>query len=183
MEPDGLLPLRGAELVMPPPVGHAGELVGHGLGLYLLAVLIELDVGVHPGLDNQRVEGLYDIVHRPQGEAPLFVLDGSQAGNEDYRDVLGNQLLLQLFQQVKAVHIRHNHIQQNEGILPGAGLGQPVRRRVDSGYIIIIIQNGLQLGSLYNAVVNNQYLFHYYTPCPGFPPSWRLGRTTSGQAH
>lgn len=163
----GLLPFQGAVVVVPPPVGHPGKLVRHRLKLRLLSVLIQLDMGVYPGPDNQGMEGFYDIVHRPQGEPPLFMLDGGQAGDQDNGNPPGNHLILKLFQQVEAVHIRHDYIQQNERKISGAGLGQSIRRCVDSGDIIAVLQNGLQLGSLYKAVINNQYLFHIFSPCLG----------------
>ena len=99
-------------------------------------------MGVDPGLDDQRVEGLDNIVHGPQGEALLLVFNVVEAGNQDDRDVLGNDLFLKLFQQHEAVHIRHDHVQQHQGEFPGGGKAQPVLGGVDHGDVILLVQNG-----------------------------------------
>ena len=49
LQPRGLMPLCYAVLLIPAAVGDSGELVGHGLLLHLPAVVIQLDMGVHPG--------------------------------------------------------------------------------------------------------------------------------------
>ena len=160
LEAHSLLPLAGADAVVPPPVGHAGELVSHGLVLHLLAVLIELDMGLDPGLDNKRVEGLGDVVHGSQGQALLLMLNIGQAGDEDYGQVLGKDLLLQLFQQHEPVHLRHDHVQQDQGKIPRAGGVQSGLGRLYGSDVVVVLQNRFQLGGLYNAVVHNQYFFH-----------------------
>ena len=118
LQAGGLLPLGQAVEVVAAAVGNAGELVRHGLVLHLLAVLVQLDVGIHPGLDDQRVAGLADVVHRPQSQPPLLTLDVGEAGNQDDWNVPGDHLLLQLLQQHKTIHLRHDHVQQDQGIIP-----------------------------------------------------------------
>ena len=145
---------------MPPPVGHAGELVRHGLVLHLLAVLVELDVGVDSGLDDQGMAGLVDVIHRPQGQAPLLALDIGQAGNQNHGDMAGSNLLLQFFQQGEAVHFRHHHVQHNEGVVPSSGLGQTVLWRLHGRYVVVLREDIFQMCRLYQAVINNQNLFH-----------------------
>ena len=139
MQSGGLLPLHYAETVVPAAVGDSGELVGHRLGFHLLAVLVELNVGVDPGLDNQRVERLGNIVHRPQHKPPLLVLDGGEAGDQNHGEMLGEYLLLELLQQHEAVHFRHDHIQQNQGVVPSGGLGQSLRRRLHGGNVVFVL--------------------------------------------
>ena len=71
----------------------------------------------------------------------LFVFDVGQAGNQNHRDALGQDFLLQFLQQGKAVHTRHHDIQQDQGILRAGGLPQPVLRRLDNGDIVLVFQN------------------------------------------
>ena len=54
-------------------------------------------MGVHPGPDNAGVEGLGYVVHGPQGQAPLFVLNVVEAGNENHRRAPEDDLLLEHF--------------------------------------------------------------------------------------
>ena len=56
----------------------------------------------------------------------LFVLCIRQAGDQNHRDALGDDLLLQLFQQGESVHSGHHHVQKNQGIIFTARAGEPI---------------------------------------------------------
>ena len=142
MQADRLAPLCGTVLLILAPVGDACKLVGHGLLLHLPAVVVQLDMGVDPRLDDQRLEGLCDIVHSAQNEPPLFVRHGGQAGDQNDRDALGDDLLLQFLQQSKTVHSRHHHIQQNEREIFFVGQAQAVLRPLGDGNIVLVLQDG-----------------------------------------
>ena len=60
-EADGFPPLGQALPLIAPAVGHAGELIHHGLLLELHLVVVELDVGIDTGLDDHGAEGLCSI--------------------------------------------------------------------------------------------------------------------------
>ena len=171
MEPHGLVPLHDAVEVIPAAVGDAGELVSQGLVLHLTAVVVEFDVGVDPGLDDEGFKGLADVVHRPQDQAVLFVLLVGEAGDEDHRHALGDDLLLEFFEQGKAVHARHDHVQKDEGEALAACEAQAVLCGLGHDHVVIALQDGLEPGGLYGAVVHDQDLFHNHTPyLPGAPP-------------
>ncbi len=74
LETDRLPPARCALILISSPIGHTGKLVDHGPLLELHLIMIKLDVGVHPSLDDHRFKRLRDIIHRPQQESPLLVL-------------------------------------------------------------------------------------------------------------
>lgn len=105
-------------------------------------------------------ERLGDVVHRSQGQPVLLILDVGQTGNQDHRDALGDDLLLQLLEKGEAVHAGHDYVQQDEGKGLRAGAAEPVLRRLRDGDVVAALQNGLQLGGLQGAVVDNQYFFH-----------------------
>ena len=96
---------------------------------------------IDPRFYNPRVERLCNIIHRPQDQPILLVLNVSQTGDQDHRYTLGNDLLLQLFQQRKTVHPRHHDIQQDQGIIFSAGKAKPLLRRMRGGDLILILQN------------------------------------------
>ena len=164
VQPHGVLPPLQADGVVVPPVCHAGELVQGGLPLDLGAVLIQLDVGVDPGLDHQGVEGLGDIVHSPQGQPALLVLKIGEACDENDGDVLGGGVLLQQRQHLKAVDAGHNHVQKDQRVVAALGVVQPALGGVNRGDIIGVIQNRLQKISLNRAVVDNQNSLHGDAP-------------------
>ena len=167
LEADGLLPLVVAVQVVAAPVGHPCHGVHHRLLFHLGAVAVELDMGVYPGPDDGGMVGLGDIVHRPQHQASLLILRVPQAGNENHRHVLGDDLLLHLPQQIKAVHTWHDYVQQHQRKILHTGMVQPRLGGVDHRNVVILLQNGAQHIGLDRAVVNNQNLlpvFHISTP-------------------
>ena len=119
------------------------------------------------------MEGLGNIVHGPQGEALFLVLDVVEAGDEDDRRVPENDLFLKHFQKLKAVDARHNHVQENQGIVFGFCLCQTFLSRVHHGDFVIRLQNGAEEVRLDRTVVNNQNFFHNR-----FLPSWMRLRGT-----
>ena len=137
LEADGLPPAHQALLLVPAAVCHAGELIHHGLPPELHLVVVELDMGIHPGLDNHRAEGLGHVVHRPQQQPPLLVLDVRQAGQQDHRDKPGQLGALQLLQQGEAVHLGHHHVQQDQGKAPLLGGAQARLGGVAGGNVVI----------------------------------------------
>ena len=50
------------------------DVVMPGMDGFTLLILVELDMGVDPRLDNHRAERLGHIVHRPQKKPPLLIL-------------------------------------------------------------------------------------------------------------
>ena len=163
-ETDSVLPSGGALRLVAPAVGHAGELIHQGLLLELVLIAVELDVGVDPGLDDHRAEGLGDIVHRPQQEPPLLVLNVGQAGDHDDGDVPGQVRGFQLPDQGEPVHVRHHHVQQDQGIAPLLGGAEPVRCGLAHGDLVIVFQDRVKKLDLYGAVVNDQYPIHEVPP-------------------
>ena len=85
----------------------------------------------------------------------LLIRHPGQAGNQDHRDALGHDLLLQFFQQRKAIHTGHHHIQQNQRELTIFGGGQALLRSLRHGDIIFVLQDRLQLCRLYQAVIHD----------------------------
>ena len=140
---DCFAPFRGAVPFIPAPVGNPRQLVGHRLLLNLPAITVQLDMRVDPCLDNQGFKGLSDIVDRTQNETALLVCHAGQAGNQNDRDALRNDLFLQFLQQRKPVHPRHDHVQQNERKAPIACPAQSIFRPLSNGNIILVLQNGL----------------------------------------
>ena len=142
VKPDRLVPAGRAAVLVPPPVGHAGELVDHGLLPELHLIMVELDMGIHPGLDDHRVEGLGHIVHRPQQQPLLLKLDIGEAGEQDHRDVPGQVGGLQFPQEGEAVHFRHDDIQKDQGKVPLLGGAEPLLRRVAGGQLVLAPEDG-----------------------------------------
>ena len=160
MQPVGLIPPYDAVFLIPAPVGDPRKLVGHGLLFHLFAVLVQLHMGIDPRPDNQGVEGLRYIVHGSQDKPALLAGHVGKAGDQDHRHVLGGIIVLELLQQRKAVHPRHHHIQQDQREIPLPCKAQPLLPLLCNGDVILVLEDGLQLGRLQGAVVNNQNFFH-----------------------
>ncbi len=58
------------------------------------------------------------VVNCTQGKSQLLMFDIGKAGNQYHRNTLGYNFFLQFFQQRKAIHPRHNHVQKNQGKFP-----------------------------------------------------------------
>ena len=156
----GFPPACSAFALISAPVCHAGELVDHGLLFKLHLVMIELDMRIYPCPDNRRIKRLCDIIHRAKHQPPFLILRIGQAGNEDYRHIPGKFHVFQLLEKHKAVHLRHDHIQQNQGISPFYHSLQSFLRRMANRYPVILLQDRTQKFTLYRTVVNHQYSIH-----------------------
>ena len=111
-------------------------------------------------VDPRLYEGLCNIVNRSQHKPALLMLYIGKAGDQDHRNALGNDLLLQFFEQCKTIHSRHDHIEQDQGEGSRTRIHKPLFSRLRNGNLVIILQNRPKLRRIQTAVVNNQYLFH-----------------------
>ncbi len=134
-------PFGDAGALVAPAVGYAGQVVHQGLLLELRLIVVEMDVGIDPGLDDDRTEGLGHIIHRAQQQPPLLILLVGQAGQQDHGDVLGQLGGFQLPQGGKAVHVRHDDIQKDQGKAALLGSENALFGGVTDGYIVVIPQN------------------------------------------
>ena len=81
--------------------------------------------------------------------------------------MLGDDLLLQLLQKDKAVHPRHDHVQQHQVAFSLPDIFQPQFSGIGQHDLVIVLQNRPEPLRLYRAVINNQYFFlflHVSTP-------------------
>ena len=74
------------------------------------AVSIQFDVRVDSRLDNQGVKRLCNIIDCTQYQPTLLIAHVGKTCDQNDRDTLGNDFLLQFFQQRKSVHPRHDNI-------------------------------------------------------------------------
>ena len=77
---------------------------------------------VDPGQQLDGVEGLDDVILRPQPQTLHPVVHGALGGEEDHRDLHGAYVLHQL----KPVHLRKHHVQKDQVV---GVLLQQIRRR------------------------------------------------------
>jgi len=114
------------------------EIMGHGVGegiqfgvhlgqrLVLLAqptlMLEQVDVGLHPGQQILRLDGLGDVVGAPHGKPPELVVDATEGGHEDHRDVPQRGVGLEALADLVAVDTRQQYIQQDQ--LRGGALAE-----------------------------------------------------------
>ena len=97
VQPDSFLPLGNTVLLIPAAIGNPCQLIGHGLLFNLLTVLIQLNMCVDSRLDNHGIKWLCNIVNSSQDEPALLIGCIGKAGNQNDRDILGDDLFLQFF--------------------------------------------------------------------------------------
>ena len=134
-------PLLHTVLVMPASVGDPRHLIRLRLPFDLPAVVVQLDMGIHPRLNDQRAERLTDIIDRAQCKSALFMLDIRKRSDHDDRHRLRVILFLQNLQQCKTVHSRHNNIQQDQRVIPRPRKLEPGLRRLLGLNLIFVAQN------------------------------------------
>ena len=96
-------------------------------------------MGIDPRLNNDGAEGLGHIVHGAQQQPPLLILLLRQAGQQDNRHMPGQLGAFQLPQDGKPVHIRHNDVQEDEGVAPLLGGLQALPGGIADGHIVVIL--------------------------------------------
>ena len=105
------------------------ELLGAILdrGLQGPVLVMEGQVGLHPGPDPGRADGLGDVVHAAQVEALLLVLRGLLGGDEQHRDGAGEGVRLEPPDHFVAVHSGHHDVEQDQvrRIVLGGDLQRP----------------------------------------------------------
>jgi len=109
--------------------GHDGHILDHGhfpgaaLHLFFqVGVLVpekvpgglQGQVVFYPGEDDGGADGLGDVIHGPQVQAPLFVFRRRLGGEEDDGDVPAAGVQMELAGHFKAVHAGHHHVEENQ---------------------------------------------------------------------
>ena len=117
-------------------------------------------MALHPGVYDHRAEGFGDIVHRAGQQSLLLVLDIRETGNQNHRDILRDFRGLQLLEDHKAIHVRHNDIQKHQGELPVPGRLQAIPAGLADYDFKFVAQDGAQIFALHNTVVDHQYFVH-----------------------
>ena len=116
-------------------------------------------VGVDPGDDLFRLERLGDVVHRAQLQALDLVLGVGEGGEVDDGDVAQGGVGLQAAADLKAVHVRHHDVQEDQGgpglLGDGQGAGAVFGHQQLIAPAVQGLMQHLQVGDV---VVHQQYL-------------------------
>ncbi len=116
-------------------LGLAQEL---GLADDLLAAAVELDEDLDLGADDVGIDRLQDVVDGPDLVAAVDALDVlDRRREEDDRDVLAADALLDQPRDLEAVHLRHRHVEQDGREAPAehAAQGLGARAGLDQGHL------------------------------------------------
>ena len=133
------------------------DLVGdHAHQLFLLGV--EQGGVDHPAVDQQGVEGAGDEVGDAQVVGPLDMGGRGLGGDHDDRDILNPVVPVHDGQHLKAVHLRHDDVQQKQVDLHVVLLNRAYRLQAVFGFqdLVFLPQHVRQDGAVHLRIVRNQ---------------------------
>ncbi len=122
------------------------------------ASLLQGEVGLHPGHENGRGNGLGDIINRPQFKPAGFVFVLAFRRKEDDRDAGCFRIRLQLAADLIPVHAGHHDVQQDK---VGARLAESDLQGFLAvcRYLVVVVlpQQPAQQGDIFRRIVNDEY--------------------------
>ncbi len=120
------------------------------------SVVVEFQVGLGPGENDGLADGLGDVIHRPQFQAPGLVRLLPQGGEEDHRDIAGPVMVLQPPTDLPSVHPGHHDVEQNE-IRDLVGVPQGILAVGREDQFMVVAQDIPQETQIGRFVVHYQY--------------------------
>ncbi len=85
-----------------------------GKGLFAIAQPLALQRGVDAGVEQDRIEGLWEVVFRPGLDAAHDAVDLVERRDHDHRHMPGSGIVLEPAQHLEAVHVRHHQVEQDQ---------------------------------------------------------------------
>ena len=130
---------------------------------------VELDGVKDAPVDDARVKGAADIVRDAHLVGVTHDRVGVLAGNHDDRDILNPVVAVHGSQHFKAVHHRHDDVQQNQRNAGAVLLqhGQAFRAVGGLQYIVVAAQNLRQNRAVHLGIINDQDVLAGLVLAPG----------------